>query len=87
MTERLVEEVANDHLWFYISEISYIADLPLGVKVWLGQHFSEDYFDVIISGWWLVCRVGTAENEKKTWFDNNEGGVYEDEIKLQEWTL
>ena len=34
-----------------------------------------------------MCRVGTAENDKKTWFDNNEGGLNEDEIKLQEWTL
>ena len=34
-----------------------------------------------------MCRVGTVENEKKTWFDNNEGGVNEDEIKLLEWTL
>ena len=34
-----------------------------------------------------MCRVGTAVNDKETWFDNNEGGVNEDEIKLQEWTL
>jgi len=35
MTERLVEEMMIDHLYFFISEISFIADLPQGVK--LGQ--------------------------------------------------
>ena len=47
MTERLVEEMMIDHLYFFISEISFIADLPQGVKLGQFNTFQKTFLTIL----------------------------------------